>query len=551
MLSKQAINLPEKAEDNALAMIRFEGGAIGEVVVSFTQSTPPFNSLEIYGSKGTILENHMWEKPVRIFSGDDAMGGHKNQWFEPEIEHSPFPLYYNISARHEDEYFARCILENREPEFTPEQAKSAIAAVLMGYLSAETGKAASRPDLDAVEKTRGTRSILESLAGHVPINTRLPEVKRVKPTGFNRERMMEILETQGLEILIVTSPVNLFYISGLPTLHASPNPILFALANQYPTVAMVTRDGGSALFNWDLFQSVDRFSWIADHKGTIGQRETCRAVMTKIKKWGLEGKRIGVESYAPKYLLDHLARSNPAAEVVVADEALLDMRLVKTDEEIARIEEATRITEKAITACIVAAKEGMTDNDFLKLARRVMIEEGAEVWDHLTLSIGGSDPEAPGIGTVLKRGDIARFDFGAVYKGYVADVNRHMVLGPVPKGAAAMIDRLILLQEYYEKHVRPGVNIKELNAEAAAYYKKRKSEGMTFAVGHSIGLECEEQHLFGPLKVMDRPFEKDMVFEIEAWESFEGVLIGGEDCYAVTDNGCRKITTLDKRIVSR
>jgi predicted dehydrogenase/Xaa-Pro aminopeptidase/putative sterol carrier protein len=550
LLAKQATNLPEKAEDNALSMLRFAKGAVGEVVVSFTQMTPPFNSMEIYGTKGTILENHMWDRPVRIFSSHDDMGEHKNQWFEPEIEHSPFPSYYNISARNEDEYFARCILEDKDPEFTPEQAKAAIAAVLMGYLSAETGTAATRDDLLAVAKSAGTKSILEALADHVPVNKQLPEVKRMNPIGFSRSRIKEILEKRDMDILIVTSPVNVFYTSGMPTLHASPNPILFALGNQYPSVVMVNRDGDCALFAWALFQSVDRFSWIADHRGTIGPKETCRAIAAKIKKWGMEGKRIGVESLAPKYIIDHLVRQKASPEVVTADDVLLEMRLIKTDEEIRRIEKATQITEKAITACMKAAKSGMTDNDFLKIARKTMIDEGAEVWDHLTLSIGDSDPEAPGIGTALQKGDIARFDFGAVYEGYVSDVNRHIVLGPVPKGAAESIDRLIMLQEYYERRVRPGVNIKELNAEASADYLSKRQQGMTFAVGHSIGLECEEQHLFGPLSVLDRPFEQNMVFEIEAWEPFENTLIGVEDCYVVTADGCRKITSLDKHIVS-
>jgi len=549
-LSKQAINLPEKAEDNAMAMARFSKGVVGEIVVSFTQVTPAFNSLEIYGSKGTILENHMWERPVRIYSNDDAMGENKNQWYEPEIEHAPFPLYYNISMRCEDEYFAQCILENREPDFTPEQAQSAIVAVLMGYLSAQTGKAVTRNDLATIEKGAGTESILHKLAEHVPINKRLPEVKRVKAVGFSRKRMEETLNKHNLDLMIVTTPVNVFYTSGMPILHASPNPILFALSNQYPNVVMFNRDGGSALFNWDLFQSVDKFSWIADHKGTIGQKETVRAIMAKIKKWGMEGKRIGVESFAPKYLIDYLAKKSPASEIVTADEVLLEMRLIKSEEEIRRIEKATQITEKAIKACIKATKEGMTDNDFLLLARNTIIEEGAEVWDHLTLSIGESDPEAPGIGTVLKKGDICRFDFGAVYKGYVADVNRHVVIGPVDKEAKKIIDRLIVLQEYYENNVKPGVNIRQLNAEADTFYKTQKPEGLTIAVGHSIGLECEEQHLFGPLQVLDRPFEKNMVFEIEAWESFGKILIGVEDCYVVTENGCRKITTLDKHIIS-
>jgi predicted dehydrogenase/Xaa-Pro aminopeptidase len=550
MLSKQAINLPEKAEDNALAMVRFANGAVGEIVVSFTQVTPPFNSLEIYGTRGTILENHMWEKPVRIYSHHEAMAEHKQQWFDPEIEHAPFPGYYTISAKHLDEYFARCILEDREPEFTPEKAKSAIADVLMGYLSAQTGRAATRDDLTEVAKSRGTRSVLENLAEHIPTNKNLPEVRRMKSTGFNRERAEDIMNTCDLDLLIATTPVNVYYLSGLPTLHAAPNPILFALSNQYPNVAMVRRDGYVTLFNWALFRSVDNFCWVADHKGTIGQKDVKRALWSKIKKWGLIGKRIGVESWAPKYILDHLARKDPDSEIVVADQALLDMRLIKSDEEIGLIEKATEITEKAIMACAHAAREGMTDNDFLKLARKTIIEDGADGWDHLTLSIGGSDPEAPGVGTVAKKGDIIRFDFGAVFKGYVSDVNRHVVLGPVPGEAAALIERLIQFQEYFEQHIKPGVNMKELNEEAIAYYKTIKPDGMTFAVGHSIGLECEEQHLFGTMGVLDRPFESNMVFEIEAWEPFSNTLIGVEDCYVVTEAGCRKVTTLDKHMIS-
>lgn len=551
MLAKQAINLPEKAEDNALAMLRFAGGPVGEVVVSFTQMTTPFNSMEVYGTLGTILENHMWERPVRILSHHPDMGEHKQQWYEPEIEHAPFPVYYSISVKHADEHFARCIIEDTEPEFSPDDAMSAVEAVLMGYMSARTGKAATRDELEKLAAGDGTRSLIEDLNEHVPIDKRLPEVKRVKPIGFDKNRAAEIMDRHDLDVFIAASPVNVYYLTGLPTLHAEPNPILFALSNQYPNVAMLNREGDVTLFNWDLFRSVDDICWVADHRGASGQKGVRKQVWSKIKKWGLIGKRIGVESTAPKYLLDHLAKKNPEAEVVTADEAILDMRMIKSEEEIACIEKATELAEKAITACIKAAKEGMSDNDFLQLARKTMVSEGAVGWDHLTMSIGGSDPEAPGVGTVAKKGDIIRFDFGAVYKGYVSDVNRHVVLGPVPREARKLISQLVGLQEYFEKRVKPGVNIKELNDEAIEYYRSVKPEGMTFTVGHSLGLECEEAHLFGTMGVADRPFEKGMVFEIEAWEAFGDTLIGVEDCYVVTEDGCRKITTLDKRMTSK
>jgi predicted dehydrogenase/Xaa-Pro aminopeptidase len=551
MLFKQAINLPEKAEDNAVSFVRFKGGAIADITVSFTQITPPNNSLEIYGTKGSILENHMWDKPVRIFSHHEAMGENKQKWFEPDIEHEPFPRYYTISVRHTDEHFARCILEDREPEFTPEDAKSAITGVLMGYLSAHTGKEATRGELLELADGKGTMSLLEDLNQHIPVNKNLPEVKRVKSLGYNKKRAAEIMEKYDLDLYIATSPVNVYYLTGLPVLHAEANPILFALNNQYPSVAIMKREGDVVLLNWGLFRSVDDVCWVADHRDISSQKDVRREIWSRIKKWGMVGKRIGVESTSPKYVLDHLKSKNPDSEVVSADDVMIDLRIIKTDEEIACIEKATHVTEKAITACIEAAKEGMTDNDFLKIARRVFVEEDMVGWDHLTLSIGDSDPELPGTGRVVKKGDNVRFDFGAVYKGYVADVNRHVVIGGVSREAADLVDRLILLQEYFEQRVKPGVSIKDLNDDAIAYYKTIKPDGMTFAVGHTIGLECEETHLFGTMGCLDRTYEKGMVFEIEAWENYEGGLIGVEDCYVVTDDGVRKMTTLDKRMVSK
>ncbi len=117
--AKQMINLPEKAEDNAVAIAKYENGAIADVMVSFTQMTPPFNSLEVYGTEGTIFENHAWEKPVRVYSMTSRDEKMRQKWYEPDCEHAPFPKYYPISVKREDEHFAMCVLENKQPEFTP------------------------------------------------------------------------------------------------------------------------------------------------------------------------------------------------------------------------------------------------------------------------------------------------------------------------------------------------------------------------------------------------------------------------------------------------
>lgn len=162
-LAKQVIKLENKAEDNAMAFLKFENETIAEVVVSFTVISPPTNRLELYGTEGTILEDHAWENPVQIFSTSKDMGDKRNQWYNPKVEHQPFPGYYPISFRYEDEHFIDCIINDREPEYTPEMAKGSVATVLMCYLSAKAGKIVKRRDLEEIASTKGTRSIIEGL----------------------------------------------------------------------------------------------------------------------------------------------------------------------------------------------------------------------------------------------------------------------------------------------------------------------------------------------------------------------------------------------------
>lgn len=169
-ISKQRTNLEEKAEDNAMIFLKYKKGTIVDVVVSFTIESTWNNQIELYGTKGTILEDHSWEKPVKIYSHDDRMGENKNKWYKPKIEHRPFPHYYEISMKIQDDYFTNCILEDLEPEFTPEQAKEAIATVLMGYLSAKKGITITHDDLMEIYKKEGTRSILEGLENYVQNN---------------------------------------------------------------------------------------------------------------------------------------------------------------------------------------------------------------------------------------------------------------------------------------------------------------------------------------------------------------------------------------------
>jgi len=52
-------------------------------------------------------------------------------------------------------------LSDKDPEFTPEQAKEAVAVTLLSYLSAKKGMIATMDELKKVAKKEGTKYILE------------------------------------------------------------------------------------------------------------------------------------------------------------------------------------------------------------------------------------------------------------------------------------------------------------------------------------------------------------------------------------------------------
>lgn len=405
----------------------------------------------------------------------------------------------------------------------------------------------------------------------------------MKPLGYSKERAAQVLEKYALDLLIATSPANLTYTTGLPFYQSAENPILLSLNNMYPHLSLIRRgcEGDGTMIHWVGYRSVERFSWLKDTVGIKNQSEAKAALAGLLKKWACAGKRVGVETTAPKFVMDVLNDPALKLEIVDADQAFLDMRIRKTDAEVGLVEQATLITEQAIDRTIAAVREGMSDFEIIAIAKRSILECGAGGWDHVTMSIGDSDPEAPGTGRTVKKGEIIRLDLGAVYKGYVADVNKLFVLGEIPVKAKLLVDVLLDLQHYIEVRVKPGVGIRHLADEAMAYYKESVTDDFFFLLGqsdttdlkelameavnlynnimmehlaivfaHSIGLQCEEQHLFGAFSSLDGNFEKNMVFEIEAWAIYEGALVGVEDCFVVTGEGCRKMTTQPKTILS-
>lgn len=138
-VEKLACPVETENDDTAVIVLKFKNGSLGEVDVCCCAVSEPTNRLELYGTKGTIIEDHMWEQPLMYCSHQP--GFETEGWVKPEVEHAPFPGYYGISFRNEVEHFVDCIIENKEPIVTGEDGKAALKIALLAYQSAKKGRA--------------------------------------------------------------------------------------------------------------------------------------------------------------------------------------------------------------------------------------------------------------------------------------------------------------------------------------------------------------------------------------------------------------------------
>ncbi|NVM55918.1 MAG: aminopeptidase P family protein [Candidatus Helarchaeota archaeon] len=375
--------------------------------------------------------------------------------------------------------------------------------------------------------------------------------ERPKPIGYDQDKAANLMKQYKLDVLIVSSPENVFYASGLPVRHHAMNPILYALRNQYPSIGLIYSDGEESLIVWDIYDR--QLTWIRDTKGCLTPKSALRSIKKFVKKRKITEGNIGVESSLPFYITSFLKETFPQATLVPADNLLLDMQLTKSEEEIRRITESTRIAEQAILKMIEATNPGISDIELIQLAKKTIIDEGAEGWDHFTMSIGESDPEAPGTGIKVQSNDLVRYDIGAFYKGYVSDVNRYCYLGEPPPEVKEPIEAIIQVQNACQKAIKPSADPKEIMALAEKTWRETGRQDVFIIIAHSLGLRTEEFHFFDPMHgSLERKFQKGNVLDLEAWTLIKNYgTVGNEDTYVVTETGCKRISTLDMKLFQK
>ncbi len=228
------------------------------------------------------------------------------------------------------------------------------------------------------------------------------------------------------------------------------------------------------------------------------------------------------------------------------------MRIIKTDEEIACITKAQRIAEAAFTKLLSSMRVGQTEKQIAAALEFMMLNLGSDGVSFPTIAASGVNsacPHAVPTDKPVQEGDFLTLDFGATYKGYHSDMTRTVVFGKPTDEMKNIYNAVWGANTDAIKAIRADISCKLVDNVARSTLDAWGYEQyFTHGLGHGVGLEIHE----GP-SVSNRSgttLREGMIITIEP-----GVYIPGkygvriEDMCVVTKDGCNIITETPKTLI--
>jgi Xaa-Pro aminopeptidase len=274
------------------------------------------------------------------------------------------------------------------------------------------------------------------------------------------------------------------------------------------------------------------------------EQEAAEVLVETLREYGLSSNRIGIElDYLPAMDFEAIREELPKAAFVNANRLFLELRSVKTPEEIQKLRKAGRAADKAHQQVQERAKAGMAEMEVANIITDTLYREGIEDISVLIVASGDRSP-LPNVGPTnrcLEPKDIMRIDILGHIGAYFSDVARTYVVGEPSQEQAATWQKLVDTLNAIKAEIRPGVTTSRIYQVFAEKFTKFGLTPSAF-VGHGLGLSVHEHPWIAKFERFDRKLEEGMVLCVEPY------LLGGpegyqlEDEVVVTANGFELIT---------
>jgi Xaa-Pro dipeptidase len=360
-----------------------------------------------------------------------------------------------------------------------------------------------------------------------------------------REKLCAAMAAAVLDGLVVSTPENIFYLTGLD--HQGFFALHLLIVTSAGEMTLIAR----AMERVTVEDQVSgaRFVGYADNE------DPARLACAVLCDCGLAGAHIGIEKgslFLPPLVYEALLAGTPRATWLDGSRLVDELRLVKSPREIAYTRQAAAVTDAMLQAAIAAAAPGVNEREVAAETHRAMIRAGGG-----TPGFGPFIRPTPRLGQEhttwrdrqLVDGEALLLEMAACVNRYHAPAGRFVFVGRRPPGTRAIEQVCIEAFERVTGAIRAGATAADVyrawqgrvDEAGLAHYRRHHC-------GYVVGLGFPPSWTGGSMVVglrhdRDLVLRPGMVFHLLSW------LIGtGRGDYFVsntallTEAGCEVLT---------
>ncbi len=277
-------------------------------------------------------------------------------------------------------------------------------------------------------------------------------------------------------------------------------------------------------------------------------QDVARKIRLELEARKLQNEPVGVDVVEIPVLF---ALQAEGIKVVDGQQLMLEIRKIKTQDEITLLNTACMMVDAAYEELYREMRPGIRENECVGIVSKVLYDLGSEHVEGVNAISGERCSPHPHVYTdrVLRPGDPAFFDILHSYNGYRTCYYRTFAIG---SASAALVDAYKRCRDYMDEAisiVKPGIttaDVVKLWPKAEEFGFANEEAAFALQYGHGVGLSIWEKPIFSRLVSLDNPevIEEGMVFALETyWPASDGWSAARiEEELVVTSDGCEAIT---------
>lgn len=336
-----------------------------------------------------------------------------------------------------------------------------------------------------------------------------------------------------LEQMIISNPASIFYLTGK-----------WIESGERMLVLYINAKGQCKLIINELFPLEDQPKL---EKLVYNDREDAVKILATI----VEDKKLGIDKIWPSHFLIRLMELKKGISFVNGSPIMDEVRMIKDEDEIRLMREASAINDKVMAEAIEVVKQGYEEKKVCKLLSDIYEKYETYSFSFYPLIAYGAnaaEPHHSSDSSTIKKGDSVILDIGGFTNGYCSDMTRTVFYREASKEAEQVYNLVLEANRKGIEAVKPGVKLSQIDRAAREVIEKAGfGKYFTHRTGHNIGVEVHE---FPDVSsVSDLEAKPGMIFSIEPGIYLPGKLgVRIEDLVLVTETGCEVLNSYSKEL---